>query len=213
MNCLKCGGTGRRCDGTACDCKEDTYVDLPLILEIPEQYQQSYFDKSFLPKWLHGSYGSLLEGIISTIKTKYKITQNYLICAPINSGKSTFAYTVFSILYQHGVPMSKLLDLNEVRRLMNDLYNVDQDAYDLLVKSPIAIIKVPMDVPSRFSETMATIIDLRLRHNGRTIFLFDGSKEDLINLDRFNKFKPLLGDGSYHSLAVYSYKSEEKNEN
>jgi len=96
---------------------------------------------------------------------------------------------------------------------MNDLYNVDQDAYDLLVKSPIAIIKVPMDVPSRFSETMVTIIDLRLRHNGRTIFLFDGSKEDLINLDRFNKFKPLLGDGSYHSLAVYSYKSEEKNEN
>ena len=41
-----------------------------------------------------------------------------------------------------------------------------------------------------------------------TIFLFSGSQEDLIAQDKFGKFKALLGDGSYNSIEIKSWRQE-----
>lgn len=205
LKCLKCGDTGKKADGSVCDCAlGQGATELPLIWEIPEQYQATYFNASFLPRWLHDSYGSVLQGIVSEIKSTKKYTKNVLICAPPNSGKTVFAYTIYRLFAESNLPVADVYDLNEVRKLMNDIYAKD-DRYELLIKCNVAIVKIPMDLPVKFVEVMCTVIDLRLRHGGKTIFLFDGSKADLLAQDKYNRLEDIIGDGSYHSLACYSY--------
>lgn len=208
--CLKCGGTGLMWDGTPCTCGAGaSNMELPVILDIPEQYQSVYFDKSFLPSGLHESYGSVLQGIISEVSVNKSYSKNVLICAPSNSGKTVFAYTLYKIFYKNGLPFSDVYDLNEVKKLMTDIYTKD-DKYNLLLESRLAVVKIPLDLPSKFVETMLTILDLRLRHSGKTIFLFDGSKEDLLAQDKYNRLEDVLGDGSYHTIQCFSYTRKKK---
>lgn len=212
MTCLKCGDTGVMANGQPCDCQAShNEVELPVILDIPEQYQNCYFDVSFLPKWLHGSYGSVLQGIISEVKTSKTYSKNVLICAPPNSGKTVFAYTLYRLFVQNGLPFADIYDLNEVRKLMSDLYDKD-GKYTLLTSTKLAVVKLPMDLPVKFAETVCTILDLRLRHGGKTIFLYDGSKEDLLAQDKYYRIEDILGDGSYHSVVCYSYVKERERE-
>lgn len=204
MACLKCGGTGITIDGEPCDCGAGGVIELPEILEMPEQYQQSLFDRSFLPNWLHPSYGLVLQEVISTVKTTLDYKKNLLICAPPNSGKTTFAFTIFRYLYTAGIPMPNLYDLNEVRKMFADSYNKSEE-YELFIGAKLAVVKIPMDVPAKFVETIMSIIDIRSRHSGHTIFLFDGSKNDLMNQDKYEKLQYIDGDGNYHTVKIHSY--------
>lgn len=213
MACLKCGDTGFDSDGNPCDkCNSGSATSLPVIFEIPEQYQSSMFDKSFLPNWLLPAYGIALQEIVDTVKRTYEYKRNVLVCAPPNSGKTVFAYTIERIMLSANLAMPPIYDMNEVRKIMGDIYNKGE-SYNLFVKSQLAIVKIPMDVPTKFVEIMNTIMDLRLRNSGATIFLYDGTKEDLENIDRYDKFEYLVGDGSYHTVKVHSYfKPREKKE-
>lgn len=207
-HCLKCGDTGIKLDGTPCDCGAGQEIELPVILDMPAQYQMSMFNKSLLPNWLHPAYGSTLESIVSTVKTTYALDRNYLICSPPNSGKTTFAYTILRILYSANIVAPEIMDINEIRKLFSNQYSVSEQ-YDLLTRSKLAIVKIPMDVPAKFVESVMTIIDLRARHSGYTIFLYDGSKFDLINQDKYSKFQFIDGDGSYHTVKVISYEKDQ----
>lgn len=208
--CIKCGDTGIMANGQPCDCQAGMGgVDMPVILDIPEQYQACYFDQSFLSKKLHASYGMVLQGIISEIKVNMSYSKNVLICAPPNSGKSVFAYTIYRIFAQNSLPFPDIYDLNEVRKLMADIYAKDE-RYSLLCQAKLAIIKLPLDLPAKFAETICTVLDLRLRKSGKTIFLYDGSKDDLLAQDRYDRLSDILGDGSYHSILCYSYEKEKK---
>lgn len=209
MACLKCGDTGIMLDGNPCDCGAGQEIELPTILEMPEQYQQSMFDRSFLPKWLHPAYGLALQEIVSSVKTTLDYKLNVLICAPPNSGKTTFAFTIFRILYNAGIPMPNIYDLNEIRKMFADTYNRSEE-YDLFIGAKLAVVKIPMDVPSKFVETMMSIIDIRSRHSGHTIFLFDGSKFDLSNQDKYEKLQYLEGDGNYHTVKIHSYSKNQE---
>lgn len=209
VKCIKCGDTGIMANGQPCNCQAGNEVELPIVLDIPDQYQACYFDASFLPKRLHASYGSVLQGIISEIKVNMSYSKNVLICAPPNSGKSVFAYTIYRIFAQNNLPFPDIYDLNEVRKLMADIYAKD-DRYNLLCLAKLAIIKLPLDLPVKFAETVCTVLDLRLRKGGKTIFLYDGSKEDLLSQDKYERLDDILGDGSYHSILCYSYAKEKK---
>lgn len=208
VKCIKCGDTGIKANGERCDCQAgNDGLELPVILDIPEQYQACYFDVSFLPKKLHDSYGSVLQGIISEIKVSKAYSKNVLICAPPNSGKSVFAYTIYRIFAQNNLPFSDIYDLNEVKKLMSDIWDVD-GKFKLLIGASLAIIKIPLDLPAKFAETICTVLDLRIRHGGKTIFLYDGSKDDLLAQDKYGRIEDILGDGSYHTVACYSYTKE-----
>lgn len=204
--CIKCCGTGVMANGNPCDCGARDNFKLPIILSIPSQYQGVKFDRTFLPNYLQDGYGSWMESLIHNLTTKTGYHKNLLICAPPNSGKTIFAYTVYSILSSQGERIPKLIDLMEARDLLLSYYNVDIEEQSLLCTTKVAIIKVPMDLPNKFAETMSTIIERRVRNNGTTVFLYNGTKEDIIAQDRFGKFELLVGDGSYNSVQVTSWK-------
>ena len=203
--CLKCGGTGVDVDGNRCDCKSGVKLVFPALSQIPVQYQEIEFDKMFLNSKLPAKYGDDMERLYKLILNESGcINKNIVICAPPNSGKTVFAYSVYGYLYGRGARVPEVKDLIEVRRIILGKTG-DAEAELLWSSAPIAFIKIPMDVPARFGETISTIVDRRVRYNGATIFLFNGSIRDLEALDTFGKFKALEGNGTFMSVEIKNY--------
>ena len=207
IKCLKCGGTGIQIDGKPCDCRDNGKIDLPIVIEVPSIYQSSEFSASLVPIKMSKTYGIELEDIINTIKCKGKFTHNILICSPPNTGKTVFAYTVYRHQYLKGLSMPEIMDLIEAKELLMTT-SYDEHIIRLkekLINSKIAIIKIPLDLPNKFAETMSTILERRVRKNGTTIFLYGSTLFDLQNQDRFGVLKNIIRDGSYNSLKVINY--------
>lgn len=206
-NCLKCGGTGILATGEHCDCgAENIPVILPQCTDIPEQYYSVSFNKEFVPS-LSGKldYGRTLTSIKDDILSEYKLKKNVLICAPPNSGKTIFAYTIIGSLYSKGITTPTLIDLMELRSIFTERYNTDFVKILEYSTSPVVIVKIPMDIPTRFVETMSMLIERRVRNGVGTLFLFSGSLSDLEAVDTFNKLSNLKGDGYYNSIEVLNW--------
>lgn len=204
--CLKCGNTGVMANGLPCDCGIHDRLLLPRTLDIPYQYQSIRFDKTFLKPELQLSYGTFMEQLINEVTQNIKMfNKNILICAPPNSGKTVFAYTLYGMLYAKGVSTPKFMDISEARSILMEQYTKEKDTLMHLTTAPIVVLKIPMDVPNKFPEIISSIIDRRVRNGTSTIFLFNGTLNDLIAQDKFNKFKSLVGDGSYNSLMAKSW--------
>lgn len=205
--CLKCGDTGITVDGTPCDCRGHGIVNTPIVLEVPSIYQTAEFSASLVPIKMPRSYGIELEDIINAIKSKGKYSRNILICSPPNTGKTVFAYTIYKHQYVKGLSMSEIMDLVEAKELLNSTSydeSIQRDK-EKLINCPVAVIKIPLDVPNRFAETMSTIIERRVRKNGTTIFLYGGSIRGLQAQDRFDTLNNIIRDGSYNSIKVIDY--------
>lgn len=210
MACLKCGDTGVKANGDVCDCGYMEQIELPTSMSVPSQYQGVRFDKTFLPTYLQDDYGQYVEKLIKDCTQNLSVfNKNILICAPPNSGKTVFAYTVYGLLFAKGQEIPNLMDIMEVREILMNYYNADLDKIELLSTAKLAIIKIPQDLPNKFGETISMIIERRVRNNCTTIFLYSGSQEDLLAQDRFGKFKAIIGDGSYNSIDVKSWKWKE----
>lgn len=203
--CLRCGGTGIDGFGKPCPvCSKEKLQSLPTITTIPIQYQNVRFDRMFLPEPLQDTYGVYMEELIEKIVKQSGFYKNILICNRPNTGKTIFAYTVYGLLYNKGVKIPEVKDIMEVREILLDYYG-DNETVDLWSTAKVAIIKIPSDIPNKLFDTVSTIIERRVRNNASTIFLYGGSKKDLVAQDRFNKLPYLEGDGSYNSLEIKSW--------
>lgn len=210
--CLKCGGTGTLINGDICDCGASMKMDIPVILEVPTVYQVAEYSAVLVPMLLSREYGVLLEDILEVIKKKGRYDYNLLICSPPNTGKTVFAYTAYKSQYLKGLPMSNIMDLYEIKDIMvsNSYDDKDISEKNKLFTCPLLIVKVPLDLPNKFAETMSTLIERRMRKNGCTIFLYGGSIYDLYNQDKFGVLKSVVKDGSYNSLKVINYQNIER---
>ena len=204
--CIKCGNTGKTAEGVLCDCGYMDQIILPPVMAVPLQYQNVIFHKSLLPKHLQGDYGKYMEGLIHNINHNLlTLHKNILVCAPPNSGKTVFAYTVYGLLFAKGFLLPKLMDLIEVRMLLTSYYAIDYEKFDVLSSAKVAIVKIPQDLPQKWTETISTLIERRVMNGCTTIFLFSGSIDDLKAQDRFGKWKSMIGDGYYHSIEVKNW--------
>lgn len=185
-------------------CSKLKVSSLPVISTIPIQYQNVRFDRMFLPENLQETYGIYMEDLIDKIVKQSGFYKNILICSRPNTGKTIFAYTVYGLLYNKGIKMPEVKDIMEVREILLDYYG-DADVADLWSTAKVAIIKIPSDIPPKLFDTVSTIIERRVRNNASTIFLYGGSKKDLLAQDKFNKLTYLEGDGSYNSLEIKSW--------
>ena len=207
INCIKCGDTGITVDGTKCDCKAGE-MKLPIVLDIPNIYQVGDFSASLVPVRMPKSYGIDLEDIISVIKNRGSYNLNLLICSTPNTGKTVFAYTIFKSQYLKGLPMPEIIDLVEARELIMTNNYYDENFIkekDKLITSKIAVIKIPLDLPNKFSETMSSIVERRVRKNGITIFLYGNNIDNLLSQDKYGTLNNIIRDGSYNSLKVMNY--------
>lgn len=191
-----------------CDCgaQDARNIILPSSMKVPLQYQNVRFDSRMLPAWVDGAYGAFMSSLLRELTSNMQLfSRNLLVCSPPNTGKTVFAYTVNGILYGKGIPVAELRDVLEVREIFLNPYAPTHSEADSISKAKVVFIKIPMDLPNKLAETMSMIIERRVRNNGSTVFLFSGSKEDLLAQDRFGKLQGMLGDGAFNSIEVKSW--------
>lgn len=207
MACIKCGGTGILANGERCDCGVTTEFFLPVCMDVPAQYQNLQFDVRLIPQEMPSDYGRYMSELMKECcGNVMRLCKNILICSPPNTGKTVFAYTVLNSIYRSGVEVFSLRDILEVREILMNPYRGKQDEAGLLTRTPIAFIKIPLDLPSKLAATMSTVVERRVRHGNSTIFLYGGSKEDIFAQDTFGNLQALLGDGSYNTILVKSWR-------
>lgn len=204
--CLICGDTGYDAFGEpckACSSNAESNV-LPTLPTIPIQYQGVRFNKTFLPNDMQSEYGTYMEELIERVVKGTDFYKNILICSRPNSGKTVFAYTVLGMLYNKGIVIPEVRDIIEVRDIMINYY-ADTDETELWSKAKLAIIKIPVDISVHMFDTMSTVVERRVRNNGSTIFLYGGTRKDILAQDRFGRLKSLEGDGSYNSIEIKTW--------
>lgn len=204
--CLKCGGTGITATGDVCDCGVKMKVIIPSSLKVPLQYQNVRFDKMLLRSELQGSYGTYMERLLHDCTFNlHSFHKNILICAPPNSGKTVWTYTVCGMLYAKGVRMPEFMDIMQARSILLSYYGYSDADISSISNSSLAIFKIPTDLPNKFADTILALVERRVRCNGSTIFMYSGSWDDMKAQDTFNKLKYVVGDGSYNSIEVKSF--------
>lgn len=204
-SCLKCGGTKYLADGTPCDnCIGEVLKEIPFIKGIPTQYQNNKFCKENLPLNCKKDYGVFMEDLLNTIIKDINFYQkNYIICSKPNSGKTVWAYTLYSLLLSKGYNVPELKDIIEIKNIFNSYDKVEEA--NLISSARCAIIKIPRDMQYWYFDTISTIIERRVRSSGFTIFLYSGSLEELKLMDKNDVLKYISGNGSYNSIKLENF--------
>lgn len=205
-SCLKCAGDGIMGNGEPCPvCAKEKLKIIPTVYGVPAQYQGVRFDKSFLPEKEQKDYGAYMEELMETIVNDFSFYQkNLLICSKPNSGKTVWAYNLYSVLSSKGYEIPPLKDIVEVRNILNSY--TDKDMIRLYSEARCAIIRIPRDIQFWMFDVMSFIIERRVRSDGFTIFMFGGTEEELKQADRYERLKTLKGSGAYNTVYVKSFK-------
>ena len=205
QSCLKCGGTGVLISGELCpDCNHTNEKVAPIVTGIPMQYQGIAFDKTFLPTGVSKEYGEFMEELLSTIVKDIAFYQkNMIICSRPNSGKTIWAYNLYAELIKKGHKMPPLLDLTEVNQILHS-YD-DRDLSNVFIHAKCAVVKIPRGAPRWVFNSIADIVEVRVRNNGFTIFLFGGTVEELKEMDASNLLKYLRGNGAFNTLKIEEF--------
>lgn len=215
MNCMYCGGTHVLLSGEPCPyCKEeDLEMDAHThCLTIPRDYQGVKFNVEAVPDDLGGEYSRTLDKLYQDV-IHLKNKKNYLIASPAKHSKTILCYSAIQMLYQQHIPTFPLLDTGELRRVMLDMEQgvrsyvlEDMDAVDSFIySSPILFVRIPNMITYTTIDTMLILLDRRTRRSNYTIFIYNGTVDDLNRVDKRKKLQSLYLDGIMGTLIVKSY--------
>ena len=210
--CTKCGNTGIDIDGNVCTCRVNvkSFYDTVSCLDIPEQYRGIAFAKTLVPKDLHESYENYLQSIYDTITTGKWNQHNVVLASPIGHSKTILAYSCIEVLFRNGVPTFPVYDVLELKRILMDMDLCRKPIYEvknpeMIITVPLLFVKVPRVTSWEVYDTMALILDRRVRRGNSTIFMYDGSWKQLIYNDKQHVLSGLIGDGNYNTLDVKTW--------
>lgn len=205
--CPKCGNAGILVNGEPCDCKLNTdFLFNGLVcMDIPEQYQGMSFNPALIAEDMGDAYRNFMSNMYDSITSMKWKFRNILICSPPSRSKTTLAYCVIQTLFRKGIETFPVYDVNEIKRIMTDMDFSRKQTYSVkdpekLYTAPYLFAKIPALVSLETYDTMATLLDRRVRRGNATIFIYNGTWESLVRLDSMGVLTSLLGDGSYGTL-------------
>lgn len=218
--CPKCGNTGVLIDGTPCDCRareEELFTDVN-CLQIPETYRGLKFQGVLLPGYMGEVYKNTLCSYYEQIVSLRWKCRNIVICSPHQTGKSIFAYSAMQELFRKGVDVFQLFDILEIKRIMQDIeYNRSQslgidNPMDLFLV-PYLFVYLPPVTNYDTYDTAAMLLARRVRWGNSTIFLYEGTWNQLVYNDSKGSLRGLKGNGSLTTVEVSSWENPKKGEN
>lgn len=219
MRCVKCGGTGYMADGSPCDCKTEVapVIDFQTNNFIPKRYLGVSLSEVLI-KPVTRDYPKDLIDLQKEILSIDRIFINQFIYAPAQSSKSIFVYSTLQKLNERGVDIYPYLDIDELRRVMFDIDNGDKPVYlrkydvepFILYETPVLFVKAPLRPVQATFETLATIIDRRVRRGLGTIIISNTPWKVFTFNDQFNYVRVLCGNGTYNSIKVVEYSGEKR---
>lgn len=205
--CTKCGNTGVDIDGNVCSCRFDTesFYESVTCMSVPEQYQGIYFNKILVTPDMPEAYGHFLESVFNDIKDGRWKFKNIAICSPASTSKTILAYSCLQSLFRKGLQTFPVYDVMELKKIMYDLdmgkkltYEVDNPTY--LMTCPYLFARVPNNLSREVYDTMYTLVERRVRRGNSTIFLYNGTWEDMTRIDYNSVVKGMLGNGTFTSI-------------
>lgn len=220
--CVKCGNTGIDINGNVCTCRVNvkSFYDAVSCLDIPEQYRGISFSSNLVPKDLPDAYAKYLQDLHDAISAGKWNTHNVVLASPIGHSKTILAYSCIEVLFRNGVPTFPVYDILEIKRMLTDMDMCRKQLYEVknpeqIVTVPILFAKIPRISSWEIYDTIAMILDRRVRRGNSTIFLYDGSWQQLIYNDKNNILAGIVGDGNYSTIEVKSWfiPSQEKKDN
>ena len=194
--CLKCGNSGTLPNGEPCDCGiniDSLYSDVQ-CMDIPEQYRNIVFSPYLVKADLGEEYQKYLGKLFDDISSGRFRYKNELICSPAGHSKTVLAYCCMQSMFRAGIKTSELLSVSEIT-------DVDREA-------EVLFIRVPMSTTQDIYRKIADIVDTRVRSGKSTIFLYNGSYEQLVYDDKLGILKNIIGDGSYGTLRNSTWRRQ-----
>lgn len=207
--CIKCSGTGTKSDGTVCDCKAGenrvNKMRSKFYPNIPQQYQNVDFDKVFLPDSISKDYGAYMESLLKDIALNSNLFQkNILICNKPNTGKTIWAYSLISRLWDNGIDTPPVMDLLETRDILWGR-SQEEGSIDKILRSRCLVVKIPADLQYWMIDNIVNLIDRRVANNGFTIFIFNGSWQNILDVDKKGLLSNIKGSGQWHTIKVEDF--------
>ena len=200
--CPKCGNTGTLVDGSPCKCRlaNDVFYDELVGVDVPTAYQGVRFNQSLVPRDVPSVYAVELDKLHTDITTLSLQNMNYCICSPAQHSKTVWAYSCIQNLFRQRCPVETIQEVLELRRMM---YSYQEPVEIWTV--PYLFVRVPSEVNEDVRATISTILERRVRHNGSTFFLYNGSWGHMTYGDSFHTLRDLQGDGSFMSFKLLNF--------
>ena len=203
--------TGIDIDNNVCSCRFNakSFYDSISCLDVPEQYRGIAFSKSLVPKDVHESYANYLQDIYDKVFMG-RWQKNVLISSPIGHSKTILAYSCLEVLFRNGIDTFPVYDALELKRMLTDMDLCRKQLYEVenpekIITVPLLFVKIPRVSSWEIYDTIALILDRRVRRGNSTIFLYDGSWKQLISNDKNEILTGLIGDGSYNTLEAKAW--------
>lgn len=210
--CPICGNFGITPFGDPCTCgiNADPFSEEISCLDIPEQYRGISFTDVLVPKDIDNSYRRYLADVHLKVTTGRWQSHNVVIASPIGHSKTILAYSCIQSLFKNGSPTFPLYDVLELKRIMVDMDLCRNQIYDvenpeLIVTVPVLFVRIPRITEWEIYNTISLILDRRVRRGNSTIFLYNGTWNQLIRSDKNDILSGLMGDGNFSTLEVKSW--------
>lgn len=218
--CIYCGNegilpkSGDPCPHCKSSVKVENEVDLT-CLEIPVAYRGATFNSELLPTGFDIRYGVYLNKLFGEITMLRPMSVNIFISSPAQSGKTVFAYSCMETLFRKKAEVFPLFDVSELECIIRDtdkgrksIYLNEDIKITSLYESPFLFVRVPDKLEYSTPETIALIVDRRVRRGVSTIFLSNRGWTDLVSADKTGLLKGMAGDGSFKSILNKTFWKE-----
>lgn len=210
--CPKCMNTGIDIDGNPCSCRFNakSFYDTVSCLDIPEQYRGIKFNGSLVSSDMPQGYANLLQDIHDKVLTGKWGFKNLILASPIGHSKTILAYSCIESLFRQGCITFPVYDILEIKRILLDMDTGRKPVYEVeeperLITSNMLFVKIPRLTSWEVYDTIALLLDRRVRRGNSTIFIYDGNWSELIYNDKRNILTGLMGDGYYNTIEVQSW--------
>lgn len=210
--CPICGGTGVLLDGTPCPCQqnEDDIYSGADCLSIPETYRGVAFNSILLPKNMGTYYAKFMQDTYDMLTSLRWRNKNIIICSPAQTGKSVLAYTVVQSLFKKGLDVFPLMDILEIKRVMQDIeYNrstsLGVENPQILLTTPYLFAYIPASLTYDVFDTAAVLVSRRVRRGNSTILLYQGNWNYLASADTKGSLKNMAGSGALTTVEVHNF--------
>lgn len=213
--CTICGDSGIEPEtGNICICKSGSLLEFDkstiTCFTIPEQYKGVMFNPILVRSDLIGDYANYLNRIYQEIYTFTFKPRNIFIYSPVKSSKTIFAYSCIEQLFRADASIFPIFDVLEIRSMIRDLdasrpikYLETMELQEMsLFTCKVLFVKAGNEFTGIVYDTLATLIDRRVRRNNATIILSNYNWNFYTANDTKESFCKLKGDGSYGSILV-----------
>ncbi len=221
-HCYICGDTGRKIDGTLCDCQAGRaarMAEAPVAraLFIPRDYMGIVFSRESV-QHPNKQYAQILDNIRDEVCSSGKLRKSTFIASTRRRSKTIFAYSCLQELAYRGVKVFPYIDIGEAGRYLRDIdhgklprfFKENELDEDSMYNASVLFLKVCGTSSSEMLQSTQLLLDRRNRRGNQTVILSYYPWKEFTRFDILGAMRSCVGDGTLGTIQVFDFASEVK---